>query len=233
MNSSIILSFRESLEAVLIVGIILATLTQQNKQALKLYVIIGAIVGVVISILGGGLLFMSAQGLEEDTMELIEGIMMLLASGLIAYFVVWLAAQNQSISGSISASVTKTSTGLGLAVLAFLGVFREGLELVVFTMANLSAHANDVALGTLIGIIGALILGVLVFKSSLKLNLSWIFKGLGLILILIGAELLAEGLVKLNSGMESVETPVMALYVILALVLFFKRDLIKLVRKTA
>ena len=172
---------------------------------------------------------MSAQGLEEDTMELIEGIMMLLASGLIAYFVVWLAAQNQSISGSISASVTKTSTGLGLAVLAFLGVFREGLELVVFTMANLSVHANDVALGTLIGIIGALILGVLVFKSSLKLNLSWIFKGLGLILILIGAELLAEGLVKLNSGMESVETPVMALYVILALVLFFKRDLVKLV----
>ncbi len=58
-------------------------------------------------------------------------------------------------------------------------------------------------------------------------------QGLGLILILIGAELLAEGLVKLNSGMESVETPVMALYVILALVLFFKRDLVKLVRKTA
>jgi high-affinity iron transporter len=221
------------LEAVLIVGIILATLTQQNKQVLKPYVIIGASVGVAVSILGGSLLFMSAQGLNEETMALIEGIMMLTASGLIAYFVVWLSAQSHSISSSISASVTKTSTGLGLAVLAFLGVFREGLELVVFTMANLSAHANDVALGTLIGIVGALILGVLVFRSSIKLNLSWIFKGLGLILILIGAELLAEGLVKLNSGLESFETPVMVLYTLVALTLFFKRDLLKLVRKTA
>jgi high-affinity iron transporter len=233
MTSSIIISFRESLEAVLITGIILATLTRQQKQALKPYVIIGALLGVVVSVLGGALLFTSAQGLPEETMELIEGVMMLVASGLIAYFVVWLSTQTSSISKSISDTVSKKSTGFGLALLAFLGVFREGLELVVFTMAKLSTQANELAIGTGIGITAAILLGVLVFKTSIKLNLTWIFKALGLILILIGADLLAKGLVKLNFRLNGFETVIMVLYAVVALVFFFKSDLLKLIAKQA
>jgi len=158
---------------------------------------------------------------------------MLVASGLIAYFVVWLSTQTSSISKSISDRVSKKSTGLGLALLAFLGVFREGLELVVFTMAKLSTQANELAIGTGIGITAAILLGVLVFKTSIKLNLTWIFKGLGLILILIGAELLAKGLVKLSLGLNGFETAIMVFYAVVALVFFFKSDLLKLIAKQA
>jgi len=231
MFSNLVLAFRESLEAVLIVGIILATLTRQNKQSLKPYVIAGALSGILISILAGAVLFLSAQGLEEETMELFEGGMMLVASGLIAYFVIWMAQQNQNISASITSSVSKTSTGLGLAGLAFLGVFREGLELVIFTMANLSTQATDIALGTLSGIILAIIAGFLIFKSTVKLNLGWIFKGLGLVLIYIGAELLEEGLIKLIPSVSAFEDLIFFGYIIVALVIFFKTDLFKVFRK--
>ena len=231
MISNLVLAFRESLEAVLIVGIILTTLTRQNKQGLKPYVIVGALTGIIISILAGAVLFLSAQGLEEETMELFEGGMMLVASGLIAYFVIWMAQQNQNISASITSSVSKTSTGLGLAGLAFLGVFREGLELVIFTMANLSAQATDIALGTVSGIVLAVITGILIFKSTVKLNLGWIFKGLGLVLIYIGAELLEEGLIKLIPSASAIEDLVFFGYIIGALVIFFKTYRIRLVRK--
>lgn len=232
MSTSFIISFRESLEAVLIVGIILTSLSHQNKQSLRRPVILGALFGVLISLAGGIVLFLSAQGLEEETMELVEGIMMLLASGLIAYFVVWLAAQSQNLSSSIKAQVAKTSTGWGLGILAFLGIFREGLELVILTLANLSANAVDVALGTLLGIFLAILVGWSLFKSTVKLNLGWIFKGLGLVLIFLGAELLEEGLVKLIPSFESFESVILVGYIAIALLVFFKSDLGKLIRKT-
>jgi high-affinity iron transporter len=215
----------------LIVGIILTTLTRQNKQNLRRYVIAGAVSGILLSIVGGTVLFLSAQGLEEETMELFEGTMMLVASGLIAYFVIWMAQQNQNISASITNNVTKTSTGFGLAGLAFLGVFREGLELVIFTMANLSAQATDIALGTVSGIALAIMVGVLIFKSTVKLNLGWIFKGLGLVLIYLGAELLEEGLIKLVPSVSSFENVIFYAYILIALVIFFRSDLNRLLRK--
>ena len=233
MISSLLLAYRESLEAVLIVGIILMTLTRQNKQSLKKYVIIGAGLGVLISLLGGGALFLSAQGLEEETMELIEGVMMLLASGLIAYFVVWMANQNKGISASISQSVSTLSTGFSLALLAFLGVFREGLELVIFTLANLSAQTVDIASGTVIGILLAIVSGLIIFKSTFKLNLNWIFNALALVLIFIGAELIEEGLIKLIPSTSVYEDLVFYGYNIVALVIFFRQDLKKLIVKAS
>jgi high-affinity iron transporter len=231
MIPNLVLAFRESLEAVLIIGIILTTLTRQNKQGLKPYVIAGSLSGIGLSILVGTSIFLSSQGFEEETMELFEGGMMLVASGLIAYFVIWMAQQNQNISASITSSVSKTTTGLGLAGLAFLGVFREGLELVIFTMANLSAQATDIALGTVSGIVVAVITGILIFRSTVKLNLGWIFRGLGLVMIYIGAELLEEGLIKLIPSASAIEDLLFFGYIIVALVVFFKTDLIRLVRK--
>jgi len=233
MTSSLILSFRESLEAVLIVGIIITSLGRQQKTSMKSHVILGALLGVLVSVAAGVILFLSAQSLPEETMEVVEALMMLTASGLIAYFVIWLAAQNQSISASLSDKVTKTTSGFGLVLLAFLGIFREGFELVIFTLTNLSANASDVALGTVLGILMALVVGWLLFKSTVKLNLSWIFKGLGLILIYLGAELLEEGLVKLIPSLESVENVILVGYIGVALVIFFKSDLTRLIRRQA
>jgi len=231
MTSSLILTFRESLEAALIVGIILTSLTQQNKQSLKSYVIGGALIGLAVSVIGGVYLYITAKGLDEATFTIVEGVMMLSASALIAYFVIWLSNQNQDMGASISANVAKSSTGIGLAILAFLGIFREGLELVIFTLANLSANATDVAAGTLIGVMLAALTGWLIFRSSVKLNLNWIFKGLGLVLIYLGAQQLTEGLVKLIPTVESFETIILIAYIGIALFVYLKQDLRRLTHR--
>jgi high-affinity iron transporter len=230
MTTSLFLSLRESLEAVLIVGIILSTLTQQHKDKLKPYVYIGTLAGLLVSLIGGFLLYSSAQALEEETLEIIEGIMMLVASGLIAYFVIWLSQQNTDASASLSNKVSKTSTGIGLALLAFFGILREGSELVVFTLANLSTQANDVALGTILGIGLAVLIGIVIFKSSIKLNLNWIFKILGLVLIFIGSDLFVEGLIEFSHNLESIELWIQGVYIVVSLWIFLKEDLWKLLK---
>jgi high-affinity iron transporter len=231
MTTSLFLSLRESLEAVLIVGIILSTLTQQHKDKLKPYVYIGSVAGLLVSLIGGFLLYSSAQALEEETLEIIEGIMMLVASGLIAYFVIWLSQQNSDASASLTNKVSKTSTGIGLALLAFFGILREGSELVVFTLANLSTQANEVAIGTILGIGLAVLIGIVIFKSSIKLNLKWIFKILGLVLIFIGSDLFVEGLIEFSHNLEQFELWIQGAYIAVSLWIFLKEDLKKLLKR--
>jgi high-affinity iron transporter len=225
MISNFMLSLRESLEAVLIVGIVLTTLTQENKEKLKKYVWAGMLGGVFISALGGAVLFNTAQSLSDENLEIVEAFMRMIAAGFIAYFVVWLALQNQGISASIKNRVTQTSTGISLFLLVFFGVLREGLELVIYTLTNLTTQSNDVVFATVMGALIAIILGWLIFKSTLKLNLKWVFKGLGLVLIYIGANLFTEGLVHLIPSFEPIEWAILLSYSALALVIFFYQDI--------
>lgn len=229
MLSSLVLSFREGFEAVLIVGIILAYLKQTNKEKLTKFVYYGTMLGILVAIIGGYIGFKEAQGLEEEGEEFFGAIMMLVASGLIGYFVVWMSNQNRNISQSIKSSVDKTSTGLGLFVLAFLSVFREGIELIAFILTKVSEKASSVAAGTGIGILLAVILGYALFKTSVKLNIKIIFKVLGIILIFVGAELFGEGLAKLiPAAGEFLEEGGAVLFGGISLLFFLKEDLKRL-----
>lgn len=232
MLSSLAISFREGLEAVLVIGIILTYLTQTNKKKLVKFVYWGTMIGVLVGVIGGYIGFREAKELEEEGKDLFEAVMMLVASGLIGYFVVWMANQNRNISQSIKNSVDKASTGFGLFILAFLSVIREGIELVTFILTKVSENASSVATGTAAGIMLAVITGYLMFKTSLKLNIKIIFKILGIILIFIGAELFGEGLAKLIPiGGELLEEIGATVFGALSLIYFLKDDIKKLLGK--
>lgn len=227
MLSSLLLSFREGLEAALIIGILLAQLVKIDRKELSKYVLLGALSGLIVSALGGYISFNALQGMEEANMELFEGWMRLLAAGLIAYFILWLHKSN-NVSHHIQSKVENNSSIIGLFILSFLSVFREGLELVIFNLTQINEHASTIAIGSIMGAIIAIILAYAIFKTSVKLNLSYIFKILGLVLIFLGGEMFAEGLVKvINGGGEALEIGALLLFILPSLYIFFKRDIQK------
>lgn len=230
MFESLLLSLRESLEAALVIGIILIYLHQTQKSTLTRYVWIGAIAGLAIAIIGGWTSYALAQELSGEAEEIFEGTMMLLSAGLIAYFVVWLGSQSTHMTSGIQSKVDAKGSAWGLAILAFVSVFREGLELSVFTLTKISESALDVALGTGLGLGLAIALAVVVFKSSLRLNLKLIFKGLGIVLIFIGAEMFAEGILEFVHVDEIVEYILLGVYLLPALYILFKSDLTQALR---
>lgn len=232
MLSSFLLSYREGLEAALVIGIILAYLIQINRKDLSRFVYIGAGLGALISIIGGVIGFKEAKELEEASEEVFEGIMMLTASGLIAYFVVWIGNQSRNISQSIKEKVSKSTNSAGLMTLSFISVFREGLELAIFTMSNIGAKSTSVALGSMSGIVIAIATAVVIFKTAVKLNLKIVFKVLGIVLIFVGAEMFGEGLVKFfPSAEEPLETAGMLLFALPSFYVFLKSDLSKYLKK--
>ncbi|MDN4525661.1 FTR1 family iron permease [Fictibacillus fluitans] len=217
------LSFREGLEAALVIGIILAQIVKMGKPDLKKMVYIGAFAGMLFSLIGGYITFNEAKELEGAAEEVFEGVMMLIAAGLIAFFILWLH-KSSNISLSVQSQVTKRSTAAGILILSFLSVFREGMELAVFNMTQISHHASAVAGGSVLGIAAAVLVAYLLFKTTLKLNLQFVFKALGIILIILGGEMFAEGLEKLVGG-EAVEMTGLIVFIVPSLFILLKSDI--------
>lgn len=183
----------------------------------------------LISILAGFIGFNEAKELGE---EVFENIMRLLASGLIVYFIVWVGNQSKDISANIKNKVGSSTSAFGILVLSFLSVFREGMELCIMILTNITKNASNVALGIGIGLILAVTLTYIIFKSSIKFNLGLIFKILGVILIYLGAEMFAESILGFT---ELAEDPYEAIFIVLfaipTLYFFFKNDVKKLLKK--
>ena len=224
MLSNLLLSFREGFEASLVIGIILAYLIQTDQKRLSKFVYFGALLGFIVSLVGGFIGFSGAKELGKESEDIFKGVMMLMSSVLIAYFVVWMGNQASTISAGIKEKVKSNSNAIGLFTLGFLSVFREGLELVIFTLTKISEKASNIALGSALGIVFAIILAYIIFKSSIRFNIKLIFKVLGLILIFIGAEMFSEGILKFVLLDDVFEIIFMALFIIPSLYFFLRSD---------
>lgn len=157
---------------------------------------------------------------------------MLAAAALIAYFLFWLH-RNRNITDKIKQQVSQRLSATGLLLLAFLSVFREGFELVVFNMTQVTASAYSVMTTSLIGVALAVVVGIILFGTSLRFNIKWLFTALGVVLVLVGGEMFAEGIVYtfgLEGGVseeaaEIIEIGALLIYTIPSLYLLLKDEI--------
>ena len=77
--------------------------------------------------------------------------------------------------------------------MAFLAVLREGLETAVFMLAAFqqSDRPGLTGTGALLGVAVAVVLGYLIYRGGVKINLSKFFRITGVVLVLVGAGLFA------------------------------------------
>ena len=211
MLSTYLLSLREGLEAALIIGIVLGALSKIRRQDLKPAVWFGTFGAVAVSILAAILLASFGMSLEGASEEIFEGITMLVAAGILTWMIFWMGKQARFLKGELEAGVSKAAASAGtLAVfwLAFLAVVREGVELAIFITAaffasNQSEPGGSVGLilaGTILGLATAAILGWMLFKTTMRLNLRRFFQVTGILLILFAAGLVAHGVHEFNEA---------------------------------
>jgi high-affinity iron transporter len=204
MLPSYLLSLREGLEAALIIGIILGALHKLHRSDLKPVVWRGVGLAVTLSILAGlglNLLGMEFEGVLE---EAFEGIAMLLAAGILTWMILWMQRQGGEIRREIETKTRQASLqkgGQALFFLAFLAVFREGIELALFLMATrLATSPLATLVGAILGLVTAIALGLLVFSSTRRLNLRQFFIVTNVLLLLFAAGLVAHGVHELNEA---------------------------------
>ncbi len=199
MLGSLLITLREGLEAALIIGIILAYLARTgNRQGFK-PVWLGTALAVLTSLMAGAAIYVLAGEFSGRAEEIFEGSAMFLATGVLTWMIFWMRRQAIDIRAHLQTQVQSALTSgssLGLVLLAFVVVVREGIETALFLFAA-TRVAESPALFTTGGILGLAIaigLGYSLYKGATRLNLRAFFNVTSVILIIFAAGLLAHGI---------------------------------------
>ena len=195
MIASFLITFRETLEAALVVGIILGFLvkTKNTKYHNIVYTGIGA--GVIGSIISALLFSRLAGGFSGRAEEIFEGVAMLVGAFLLTTMILWMMNQKnvaKELKQKVSYDIANKDK-YGLFFLVFISVLREGVETVIFLGAASFINGSNNLLGGLVGVIIAIVIGYLLFVASVKINIKKFFNISSFLLILFAAGLTAHG----------------------------------------
>ena len=199
---------REGLEAILVIAAIIAYLVKSGNGKILKNVYIGALFGVAASfIAAGGLFYLKKVWVGAgQSQEVIEGITALIAVCVLFYVSNWMISKSEAaswsryIDGKVQSSVA-VGSGFALAFTAFLCVFREGAEVVLFYQPMLyEGNAGMVWAGFGTGCVLLVFIYLAITKLSIKLPLKVFFTATGILMAVMCVSFLGSGIKELAEG---------------------------------
>src|ERR1700736_4090014 len=199
MLQAFIITLREGVEAALIVGIPLAYLATIGRNDLPKSVYAALAAAFAGSIAAAVVL--SRLNLNQD---IFEGWVMLVAAVFVVTMIVFMMRTGRKLKGDIESKVglfARGDAGIGLFLFVFLMVLREGVETVLILSAvTLNSSELLSFIGTVLGVVVAILFGVMFVKGSVKINLQKFFRVTTAILFLVAAQLVVSGLHELSEN---------------------------------
>ena len=199
---------REGLEAILVIAAIIAYLVKSgNGKSLK-NVYIGALAGILASFAAAAVLYFVKQAVAGAGMaqELIEGITALIAVCVLFYVSNWMISKAEAaawtgyIDNKVRSGVEKRSA-FTLAFTAFLSVFREGAEVVLFYQPMLQeGNAGMVWAGFGAGVVILVFVYLAITKLSVKLPIKVFFTATSILMAVMCVSFLGSGIKELAEG---------------------------------
>lgn len=197
--SNALVGLREGLEAALVVVILLAFLTKSGRTEARRWVWAGVALAVVLSVSLGAALTFGTRQLTFEQQELVGGAASIVAVAFVTVMVFWMRSASRTISGELKGQLQRALDlgPLAIASVGFLAVGREGLETAIFFYATAQAAGNGNALpllGWAVGLGGAIVLGWLIYRGALRIDLGRFFRWTGVGLVIVAAGILAYGI---------------------------------------
>jgi high-affinity iron transporter len=210
MGASFVIALREGIEAALIVSIVLAYLKQLGAVDRARLVWWGTGLAALLSAGIGTAIFVAGAEFEGTAEQVFEGLVTLAAVGVLTWMIFWMRRQGSRIRSELHEKVDSAlvAGGLALAGLAFFAVLREGIETALFLYAaakGTAVEGTSVApavqvSGAFLGLALAVVLGALLYRGGIRMNLRAFFRITGLILIVVAAGLFAYALHELQEA---------------------------------
>jgi high-affinity iron transporter len=202
---ALLITLRETLEASLIVGIMLAFLNRTQNRDRNPIIWAGVAAGILTSVITGFLIIKFTSGFEGRAEKIYEGITMLVAAGLITWMVVWLATQGKYMQEGIEKKMhihLETGALISLFLLVYTSILREGIETVIFLQAAFMQSENATThYGAIAGMVLAVSAAWLLFRGMMTwFSLSRFFQFTGILLMFFAAGLIAHAVHELQEA---------------------------------
>ncbi len=199
MLPTFVIGLREGIEAALIVGIIAAYLRQRGRQDALRWVWLGVGLAAAVCLAVGFALHTLERSLPQRQQEGLETVVAVVAIAFITYMVVWMRRHSRGIKKALeedASSALARNTVTAFVAMAFFAVLREGFETAVFVLAVFQSAGNSTTagVGVVLGLVLAAILGYLLYRGGVRINLNRFFRVTGVVLVLVAAGLAASAL---------------------------------------
>ena len=195
--ASYLIGLREGLEATLVVTILLAYLVKTGRRDRLVPLWLGVLAAVALSVAFGALLTYTRAELGYREQELFEGIVSIVAVGLVTWMIFWMRRTARSLKRELTGRLDRALAlgGVAVVVVAFLAVVREGLEtsLLFFAAVQGATTSAEPLLGILAGLATAVALGWLLYAAAVRIDLARFFTWTGVLLVFVAAGILKYG----------------------------------------
>ncbi|MCY1193841.1 Ferrous iron permease EfeU [compost metagenome] len=203
MEQVLFIVWRESVEAMLVVGILYTWLrsTPEGKRGLN-YLWGGVVAGLALAVALALVLLGVSSWLSDEGQEWFQAIMSLAACALVVQMVVWMKKHGRTLKGELESGArasVASDNWWGLFVLVAIAVAREGSETVVFLYGTVSAGDGGsgmlmLALAGVAGFLVALLTFWLLQLGGKLITWRRFFRVTEILLLLLAGSLLVGGL---------------------------------------
>ena len=199
---------REGLEAILVIAGMIAYLVKSGNQKTLKNVYIGSVLGIVMSFVAAWFLSWLKRVWTGagQSQEVIEGITALIAVCVLFYVSNWMISKAEAASWSryiddkVQSSV-ETGSSFALAFTAFLSVFREGAEVVLFYQPMLNeGNPSMVWVGFATGCVLLVFVYLAITKLSIRLPIKVFFTATSILMAVMCVSFLGGGIKELAEG---------------------------------
>ncbi|MEU8260326.1 iron uptake transporter permease EfeU [Micromonospora sp. NPDC048999] len=201
MFATYLIGLREGLEATLVVSILVAFLVKSDRRNRLPHVWLGVGLAVALSVFFGWVIEYTSSALLNTSKqrELFDAVTSVAAVVFVTGMIFWMRKAARSIAGELRGKLSEALAVGAFAVtgMAFLAVIREGLETALIFYSAAESAAGGLGRGPLLALAGGIatsvVIGFLLYRSALKLNLGKFFTWTGALLILVAAGIFKYG----------------------------------------
>ncbi len=206
MLTAFFIMLREGFEAALIVAILYAYLRKVSRQDLLPQMWQGVAAAVVLSVGASVVIHFTIESLEGAARLRAFAAISIFAVAVLTWMVFWMRKHARMIRGELHEVLDQAMSTSGrvrwaITAAAFFAVLREGLEAGLFMIATATTvDGADVAVGAVLGLAVACVLGYAVVLGGKRLPMRQFFQVTGVVLIIFAAGLLARTVLFLQSS---------------------------------